>query len=292
MPSPSRRPRIGTSSSNAILAVLSSFAQQLESLSRRAWFYLLIGLGPACLPPVTSSGLGYLRHLNDFITHVSETMLAFKSRYDPYLPALHIGVVLLFLLLAVFRDRLARLFALAAGIHFLFMLWAQAVAFTPRYGLVVLSEPALWYSITALLWFWEAIYPQTRYTFRAVKPSMLWLIPLALLAFWDPEQAGNYDPRLFLTSYSPTAFCMMVPIYLTVLRFQYPDVNWPLFRVTAFMGIVLGVVSLGITFFQPITESPHWLLIHSPLLIISTHCFLLGIKRQSPGSESSSQEQG
>ncbi len=265
---------------------------RLESLSRRAWFYLLIGLGPACIPPLTSSGLGYVRHLNEFIAHVSETMLASKTRYDPYLPALHVGFVLLVILLVVLRDRMARLFSLVAGIHFLFMLWVQAIAWTPRYGLVILPEPALWYLITALVWFWEAGRPQTRYTFRAVKPTTLWLIPLAVLAFWDPEQAGNYDPRLFLTSYSPTAFCMMVPIYLTVLRFQYPDVNLPLFRITAFMGIVLGVVSLGITFFQPITESPHWLLIHSPLLAISIHCFLLGIKQKPPGSNpSSSQEQ-
>jgi len=252
--------------------------RKLEALTRKRSFYLLILLIPAILPPFAASGLGYLWRLGDFIQVVASDLYAVKAVYAPYMPVLHLFVVLLLLALILLRGRFGRAFALLVALNLTLTLFVQAGVRTDPYGLVILTELFLWYLIVIVLWIWEACVRRTDFSFKAGTLRPYWLIPLAVIAFWDPDQAWNLSLSFFVHGFAPTAFCMVTPIYLTVLLFAFPRVNLPLLRVHGFMGVVVGLISFAISFMQEPSAGLYWGLLHMPLLIISWYAFRLGMK--------------
>ncbi len=252
-----------------------TFYARLERLTRQWWFYLLLFLVPAIIPPYASTGFGYLKHLNDFIWYVSGEMYAKKFDYASYMPILHLIVVLAILLLVAFKSKMGRAFSFFAGINGFIMIFYQAYVVTEKYGLAIISELFVWYLIVIAAWFWEAVISRTEYTFRNLKPKHLWLIPLVLLAFWDPEGLWNFDPKFFITSFAPSAFCTMAPIYLALLAFQFPRVNLPLIRIVSFTGLIMSVITIGVAFLKDLSGAAYWVLLHTPLMVISLYCFLL-----------------
>ena len=252
--------------------------QRLELLTRKRKFYLLLILIPSILPPFAATGIGYLWKMPDFIQHVSDALFGIKSVYAPAMPALHLLVVLLLLALFIFRQRFGRLFAVLVGINFGLTIFVQAIAVTGRYGLVILTELFIWYAVVVLLWFWEASLQKTDFSFKSGTLRPYWLIPLAIISFWDPDQAWNLSLSFFVHGFAPTAFCMMSPIYLTVLLFAYPRVNLPLLRIQSFIGLIVGFISLFISFMQEPSAGVYWALLHSPLIGISLYGFILGLR--------------
>ncbi|MFH2103836.1 MAG: hypothetical protein ABIJ39_10830 [Chloroflexota bacterium] len=250
---------------------------KLERLTRKRVFYLLLILIPASLPPIAVTGFGYLAELPEFSLYLSAVLFELKAVYAPYMPVLHLVVVFLLLALFIFRRRFGRVFALLVGLNLVLTAVIQATAVTERYGLVILTQVFLWYAIVFSLWFWEAWIGKTDFSFKgSLRPW--WLIPLAIYAFWDPDQAWNFDLSFFVYGFAPTAFCMMNPIYLTVLLFNYPNVNLPLVRVHSFIGLVVGVISLAISFIQEPSAGIYWAILHSPLIITALYGFRLGLK--------------
>ena len=265
--------------------------QRAERITRRWWFYLLTFLVPVILPPLASTGLGYWRELNSFIWYVSDEAYNKKLTYQATMPIMHLFVLLLIVALVVLGKRFGRAFSLLVALNYTYIAFIQTSVVTEKYGLVVISELFAWYMIVFLLWLWEAWAPKNDYTWDRGRGKPYWAIPLALIAFWDPDQNWQLHLRLFFDSYSPTAFCMMTPIYLTVLLFIYPKVNLLLLRVQGFVGIIISVITLVIAFMKEPSSGIYWTLLHMPLLLISLYSFTLGIKTKITAQNSLQQVQ-
>ncbi|MEW6718732.1 MAG: hypothetical protein AB1345_14690, partial [Chloroflexota bacterium] len=202
----------------------------IEKLTRKWWFYLLLFLIPALSPCYVSTGLGYYRNPLDFILQVTEALYWKKYIFQPLMPAAHLTVILLILLLVRMGNRFGRLFSTLVGCNFLIILYVQTMVNTEKYGFVVATPFFILFLMVALVWFWEASSPKTDFTFRWLPIKKYWVVPMALFAFWDPDQAWYLDMRMWLISTSPIAFCMMTTVYLATFSLLYPNINLPAFR--------------------------------------------------------------
>ncbi len=249
-----------------------SLYDKLERLTRKRIFYLLLMLIPVILPPLTASGLGYLLDVSDFSLYVATALFDYKTVYAHWMPALHLAILLAFLILVIFRKRVGRLFAAFVVLNFIFTIITQTMVSTSKYGLVILTELFLWYIIVTALWAWEIALQQNDFSFKGGLRSW-WLLPLAVIAFWDPDQAWNLSLSFFVYGFAPSAFCMISPIYLTVLMFAYPRVNLPLLRIQSFTGLIVGFLSLFISLIQAPSDGIYWILLHAPLIVVSYYAF-------------------
>ncbi len=253
-----------------------SLYDRIELLTRKRIFYLLLILIPVSLPPLTARGFGYLFELQEFSYHVAYALFDYKIFYAHWMPILHGLILAMLLLLLLFKKRAGRAFALFVAVNFVLSVFTQATVVTYRYGRVVLTEIFLWYSAVIVLWVWEAFIQKTDFSFRGgLRPW--WLLPLAVFAFWDPDQAWNFSPSFFIYGFAPVAFCMLTPIYLSVLVFAFPRVNLPLLRIQSFTGLIVGCISLFISLIQTPADGVYWILLHAPLLIISFYAFRKGL---------------
>lgn len=253
-----------------------SFYDKLELLTRKRIFYLLLMLIPVILPPITTTGLGYLLDVSDFSIYVASALFDYKTIYAHWMPILHLAILLVLLGLIIFRQRAGRMFAAFVVANFTFTILTQTTVVTQKYGVVILTELFLWYIIVAALWIWEVGLQKTDFSFEGgLRPW--WLLPLAVIAFWDPDQAWNLSLSFFVHGFAPSAFCMISPIYLCVLMFAYPRVNLPLLRVQSFTGLIVGFLSLFISLIQSPSEAIYWILLHTPLILISFYAFRRGL---------------
>jgi hypothetical protein len=250
---------------------------KLEILTRKRIFYLLLILIPVILPPLTASGLAYLLDVGNFSYYLAEALFSYKVVYAHWMPLLHGIILLALLLLIIFRKRAGRVFALFVAMNFALTAVIQATIVTEKYGLVILTELFVWYAIVVACWIWEAFIQKTDFSFQdGLRPW--WLLPMAVIAFWDPDQAWNLSLSFFVYGFSPTAFCMISPIYLTVLMFTFPRTNLPLLRIQSFTGLIVGFISLLISFVQSPSDGVYWILLHAPLIIVSFYAFRQAIR--------------
>ncbi|MBS7279722.1 MAG: hypothetical protein KIH09_07770 [Candidatus Freyarchaeota archaeon] len=83
----------------------------------------------------------------------------------------------------------------------------------------------------------------------------------------------NFNPLFLLTSsgYGLT-FCMTTPVFLCLLTLFYPQINELAYKITAFVGIIYGVLNMP-HLFSPYTV---WMgVLHFPLLFISIYALIL-----------------
>jgi hypothetical protein len=251
----------------------------MEAVTRKWWLYAIILL-LSFIPPWSSQSFHGLADSPQLVKYVSEFIIAKKLVLVPLMPYFHVVMLLLFAALYVWGNRFGRAFSLVVGLHFLWILYMQGGAITDRYGLVFYPNAFILILLVSLGWFWEAVVRRTDFTFRPLPPSRYLVVAAAVFSFWNPDQVGNYSPLQFLTSTSPIAFCMSSTIYLALLCALYPRVNLPMFRVTSFISILIGIVAVGMGFFMDDpTQGRHWSLVHLPMVAASVYCFALGLGR-------------
>lgn len=251
---------------------MTSLYDRLEILTRKRIFYLLLVFIPAILPPLTAKGLWYLLDVTNFSFYVSYALFDYKATYSYLMPAFHGLMLLALLCVVIFRKRVSRLFSIFVVLNFAFSVFTQTMVHTDTYGLVILTEIFVWYSIVIALWIWEIIVQKNDLSFKdGMRPW--WLLPLAVVAYWDPDQAWNFSLVFFIKGFSPTAFCMLTPIYLTLLMFAYPNINLPLVRIHSYIGLIVGFISLSISLIQAPSDGLYWILLHAPLIIVSFYTF-------------------
>ncbi len=107
---------------------------------------------------------------------------------------------------------------------------------------------------------------------------------MAAWAYWSPVEPFKLDPRYLLIGYFGVSYCFTTPVVLALMALYYPDVNVPVMRLTAFLGLVLGLynvapplayLALGTYMEEAIWRST---ILHLPLLIISAYALALTIK--------------
>jgi len=198
--------------------------------------------------------------------------------YKPFMPVLHIIVILLIAAVLVYGNRVRKLFTTFIGVNYLLIAFLQNTAATEKYGLGIITGNVVWFSMIGLLWLWDLKVEATDYTFHRQPLWRYWLAPLAVLAFWSPDKPWDFNPIYFLTSDAPLAFCLMTSIYLSIFYLLHPRVNLPTLRVTSFIGTLLGIFNIGIGFMIWGSEGLYHGFIHVPLLVSSLCCFILSIK--------------
>jgi hypothetical protein len=207
---------------------------------------------------------------------IRQSLLMKKFAVLPLMPFLHASVLVLIFILVRRGNKFRWTLSMVIGLHYVVMAYFQTITVSERYGIVVLTEGLFWFLAVALVWIWEASVGKTDFTFRRLPLKQYWVVPFAVFAFWDPDQAWNFDPMFFITSTSPIAICMMTTIYLAVLNLLYPRVNLPVFRITSFVGIIFSVFTLLGSFFMGGREGAYWIFLHIPMLIISFYSFRRG----------------
>ena len=104
------------------------------------------------------------------------------------------------------------------------------------------------------------------------------MIVFALFAYLCPFTSnGEMDWNLlhFFTRNTATAFCLTTPLFLTILTLNLPKVNIVTYRITAIIGVIIGLYNM-MNFFNPHTV---WLgVVHVPLLTISLYCAILSYR--------------
>lgn len=199
--------------------------------------------------------------------------------YEALAPVFHIATVVIIALVVALQDRMGPLLAAYMGLNYLVIAFAASMGVTEEYGRVIHTGALVMEVILGVTWIAVAFRGELRTTLRKAPWNRYLLLPLALLAFWGPwapegeAVRPNFDPLLLLTSpdYGLT-FCLTTPVFMFLLIQFYPRVNAFAYRITAFNGLLYGLVNLT-HFFSP---ERLWMgVLHLPLLVISVYALAL-----------------
>jgi hypothetical protein len=246
----------------------------LEAVSRRWWFSLLIFI-LLFIPSFTEKP----HDSRD----AAQVVIAVLSHAQIYLlkaafPLFKLLPLLLLVLLLVFKNRFSRLFSLYVSINFLLVAVLQNTAYTGQYGFTVLIGNVIYSLLIALSWLWESIIQKTDYSTVQTGFRRYWTIPLALLAFWFPIHPEtlqpDFNPLYLITSEAGLTFCMLVPIYLTILLLYYPRVNPVTLRITSLAGFFIAIMNV-VQFFI-LNKGLVWMgILHLPQFFIALYGLIL-----------------
>ena len=206
-------------------------------------------------------------------------LMVVTTPYKAYAPIFHVLTLLMVGLIIWRPAKMGRVWAGYMGLNYLIIALVQTMGTTEKYGFVLHTGGMVMCGVLGLVWLVVAFRDELQTSFKSIPWQHLLLIPLALLAFWAPYAAsGNgvrpdFNPLLLLTSpdYGLT-FCLTTPVFLFLLILFYPQVNNLAYRITAFNGLLYGVLNLTHWF----TPELRWMgVLHLPLLIISIYALLL-----------------
>ena len=199
--------------------------------------------------------------------------------YEALAPIFHVATIIIVVLIAILQERIGRVLAGYMGINYLVIAFAQTMGATEKYGFVIHTGALITSAILGIAWITVAVRAELRTSLRRGPSRHYLLLPLALLAFWAPYAPHgmgvrpDFNPLLLIVSpdYGLT-FCFTTPVFLFLLVLFYPNVNALAYRMTAFIGLLNGLVNLT-HFFNP---ELRWMgVLHLPLLILSLYALIL-----------------
>jgi len=259
---------------------LKKIQVKLDLITRKWWFFLFFIL-LQLIPPYASKGYkmsewGFV--IGDILSHSF-----IFSRVQLY-PIFKIIPILLVVSIIFLKNRIVRLFSIYAGITYVLFALLQLIAVTEKYGLGIMVNCLIMFLTVATFWFWESVAKKNDFTPQKQPIWKYWVIPLAFLAFWEPINTETlmpeFNPIYILTSDAGLAFCMMTPVYLSLLTIYYPRVNTATLRVTSLVGVIIGFYHL----FDFLSPKGWWLgTLHIPLLTISIYGLVLSLRKKPLG---------
>jgi hypothetical protein len=244
----------------------------MKALTHRRWFYpalYLLLILISLLPPITE--IPY--EPRDTPDVIQQILMISISPYRTWSWLLHVAMLGLIVLIAWRPHRIGRLVAAYFGVNYLLIAALQTNSQTETYGFAVQTGALIASALLGITWLTVAWRDGLSASFKDV-PSWRWLLlPFALLAFWSPialegnSVIPNFNPSLLLTSpdYGLT-YCFVTPVILFLLILFYPRVDTFAFRITAFNGLIYGLLNLTHWF------NPNLIMMgvmHLPLLLIS-----------------------
>lgn len=200
-------------------------------------------------------------------------------------PLFKILAILMILSLVALRNKASKAFSIYAGISYTLFAFLQSIAFTEEFGFAVLTLNLVMFLLVAMIWFWEAKAQRNDFTTPHLSLSRVWVIPFAFLAFWYPidldTMAMDFNPLLLVTSMAGLAFCLMTPIFLSILIIFFPSINVATLRVTSTIGIVISFYNILVNFFM-FPELLFWNgVLHIPLIVLSVYGFILSFRHKT-----------
>jgi hypothetical protein len=255
---------------------------RIESATRKWWFFLILLL-MQMLPSFTTEPIS-----PEEIGLVVGAVLSEGIVYDVSFLFPVFKLLAIFMIASVFimKNRVSKLFSVYAGFFYCIVAVLQNVAFTEEFGFAVVTVNLLMFFLVAISWFWEAVAQKNDLSVPQLDYSRTWVIPLAILALWYPINLDtmvlDFNPILFLTSMGGLAFCLMTPMFLSVLIIFYPTINIATMRITSSVGIVISFYNILVNFIM-LPESLFWNgILHIPLIVISVYAFILSIRQKTP----------
>jgi hypothetical protein len=159
------------------------------------------------------------------------------------------------------------------GIDLVIIALAQSFGTTETYGKVIHTGGLATFLLLGILWIWVALKGEFEPIKSKVKKHSFLLLPFAILSFWSPYRLidnivlPDFNPLLLFTSpdYGLT-FCFTAPVFLFILYVLFPEINIPVYRITAFVGLLYALFNLSHWFNPDI----RWMgFLHIPLLVLS-----------------------
>ena len=258
---------------------LERVSRTMDYLTGEWWFYVLL-LALGFLPPYASKGYSWPEVpdvIGEGLSHAVIYELVCLAWPAALLHVLALAVIAAVLL---WGERAARAFDIWAFATYLAIAVGQSTGISERYGLVVLTGNMAVALLVAFSWAWECAIGRNKFRREHLVKRRLWLVPLAAWAYWSPVEPFKLDLRYLLVGYFGVAYCLTTPVVLTLMALYYPDVNKPVMRLTAFLGLIFGVLNVT----RPLTAGPTpvaiWegTILHLPLLITSAYALALTIK--------------
>jgi hypothetical protein len=239
------------------------------------------------LPPITEIPYDP-RDTQDVIVNI---LMVSINPYQAWGWVLHVATLALVGLAAFRLQNAGRVVAAYFGINYLLIAALQTNAVTEKYGFALHTGEMVASAILGIIWLVVAWRGKLVASFEDVPAWRYLLLPLALalLVFWSPMRVEgtavlpDFDPlRLLTTPDYGLTYCFTTPVFLFLLILFYPKADGFAFRVTAFNGLLYGLLNL-IHWFSP---DARWLgVLHLPLLVIPLVALLLPVLERG-GKES------
>ncbi|MCK4715621.1 MAG: hypothetical protein KAT54_02330 [Candidatus Marinimicrobia bacterium] len=253
--------------------------QKLISVTKKWWFYVILILLQFSIPPYASRNFNIAEWSNIIIITLRNGLLYLISECYPYFQTAAIVVIISLL---IFKNKFAKIFNIYVALSYLVFIIFQNIAYTEKFGLSIVSINVIMFLLVVISWIWEIFTSQNNYSFPKLKIWKYWIVILALFAFWSPieliDLQPNFNPKYIITNVSSLTFCMMTPIFLTIMILNYPKINIVTLRITSIIGTILGIYNV-FNFFAP---KGFWLgIVHIPLIVISVYGLILSLKIHS-----------
>jgi hypothetical protein len=260
------------------LAQVEKIQQILEAKTRRWWFFVgVIGLSYILLP-FASKNFSIFQFMDILRTTLGNS---FYNSFKPVFVVFQVIAIAMFILLILFRQKMSQIFCIyTAACYVLFNI--QNIAATEKYGLSIVTYNIFAFNLVAVSWGWEVVAGKNDFS-QIRQPFWKYIIlAFAVFAFWLPisPQTGGPDFKLtyFLTSGSALAFCMMTPVFIAILIFFYPAVNFVTLRVTGLIGTAIGLVNVIPKLILRMYSTWWDGFLHLPLLALSIIGMVLSMK--------------
>ena len=259
---------------------LEKMQTKLELITRKWWFFLFFIL-IQFIPPYASKGFE-VAETGEFIGEVLSHSLVYN------LPSFYLIFKILPLVLIIcvilFKNRVTRIFNIyVVSTYFLFA-FLQNIAFTERYGLAIITINIVMFLLVALFWIWEVAIQKNDFSSPIKLSKKCWIIPLAFVAFWYPINPETMCPDFniiyLLTNEAGLTFCMMTPVYISLLILHYPRINLVTLIVTSLVGTIIGIYNI-LTNFIMFPSLLWWNgILHLPLILISVYGLIISLRKK------------
>jgi len=257
---------------------------RLTKLSQKRLFYPLIFalfLIISFLPPITQQPYSPENTQQVII----ELLKVAIKPYEVFGILFHIATIILAGWIMFDSTASGRLLFIFIGVNFIIIALVQSFGTTETYGDVIHTGGLVAFTLLGILWTWAGVKGGTEPLLANIQLHHMFFLPFAVLSFWAPYQVKanvvlpDFNPALLLTSpdYGLT-FCFTAPVFLYLLFILFPKVNIPVYRITAFNGLLYALFNIA-HWFNPDTR---WMgVLHLPLLMLSTAALIQSRKRNA-----------
>ena len=250
---------------------------RLAKLSQKNFFYPIIYalfLIISFLPPITQKPYS---PENTQQVIIELLMVAIKP-YENFGIIFHTATIIIAGLILIESTMSKRLLFGFMGVDFIIIALVQSFGKTELFGDIIHTGGLIAFVLLGILWIYAAITSDRDPCTCDLQWQHVILLPFAILSFWSPYKVEgdvvlpNFNPTLLLTSpdYGLT-FCFTTPVFLYLLFVLFPKVNIPVYRITAFNGLLYALFNI-VHWFSPDTR---WMgVLHIPILVLSTAALL------------------
>ena len=255
---------------------------RLADLSQNKMFYpiiFFIFLVISFLPPITQKPYPP----EDTQQVIIDLLMVAIKPFEVFGILFHIVTIILIGWIIVGSIASGRLLFTFMGVNFIFIALVQSFGTTKTYGNVIHTGGLVAFTLLGIFWIWVGVKGGTEPLLADIQWRHMFFLPFAVLSFWAPYQfkanvvLPDFNPTLLLTSpdYGLT-FCFTTPVFLYLLFILFPKVNIPVYRITAFNGLLYALYNIA-HWFNPDTR---WMgVLHLPLLVLSIAALIQSRKR-------------